>query len=1124
MHFYVMRQLCLLLGRARYAYLFQTSFFMKLSGLTLGLMFASICCLQARHVHSQSLAETKVTLRLEGATLKAAFTAIESQSVFRFMYNSDQINGQLPVTYTANQKTLQLVLNDILGRNKYRYQLKDNFILVTADAAPGSRTTEPVSTVQQLVTITGKVKDENEQPVPGVTVLLKGSTTATITDEKGTYTLRVPDAKGTLVFSMIGFTTQEIPVDNKLVIDVQLKGASSSLNEVIVVGMNNKQSKRSVTGAIATIQTKELKQSPVANLSNALAGRLPGLITVQTTGEPGQDAASLYIRGIGTYGNSSPLVVIDGLPRSAANFSQLDANEIESVTILKDASSSALYGIQGANGVIVVTTRRGNANQKPSISFTVQQAVQQPIRLPKMMETYDQALYYNEFDANSNLQPRFSPEALEVIKEGSNPYAYPNVNWFKTILKDYSSQSQYNLNISGGSNAIRYFVSGSFINQGTLLQHQDQFFDNYGVKSKFGRYNFRSNVDMDVTSMLKVQVDLAGRLEERTGPGPGFSYIFEDIAGRSQMAQPVFNPDGTLGAGSATELPYRQNPYGMITKSGYYSNYTNVMYGTLSARHTLDFITPGLSAQLFFSFENNNNRSTSRSQNFDSYWYRGLDEDGDPIYQPHTVASRLSTSGSSNIERYNYLDFRINYTRNWGKSAVTAQVLGNRTLRAINDELPFAYQGVSGRATYAYNQRYFAEVNIGYNGSENFAKGRRYGIFPAFSAGWVLSEENFLKGTDWLKYLKLRGSHGIAGNDKSFTNARWVFITDYAPGGGYQFGVSPSGVGGYNENKVGNMYVTWERAAKSNIGIDVSLFRNEAIQFTFDIFRERRTNILTSPGDVPGFVAITNMAPRNSGVVNNQGFETELRFNKLIGKVRVFTNVQLTYARNKVLENDQPRPAFPYQDLKGYEVGYQLGYKALGLFQSEDEIKNSAKQNFSSKLIPGDVKYLDVNNDGVINAFDRVPIQIQNIPRYMGGLSLGASYKGLDISMLLNGALGGTSSFWHYSGSLLQLQRWTPENTNTRIPVAHRSDNNGILSDLLVQKTDYLKLRNAEIGYEFPAKILAPVRVKYLRIYVNGQNLAVWDKLLLKDRDPETAASLTYPLQRIMNVGASLRF
>ena len=758
--------------------------------------------------------------------------------------------------------------------------------------------------LQESIKITGVVKDNKGEPIIGANIVeLNKKGNGTITDIDGKFTLSV-SKNAEISISFIGFDEKKIKIGQQTSFDIILEESSQFLDEVVVVGMNNRQTRRSVTGAISTIQTKELKQSPVANLSNALAGKLPGLITVQTSGQPGEDASSLFIRGVGTYGTSNPLVVIDGLPRSQTDFNQLDANEIESVTILKDASSSSLYGIQGANGVIVVTTKRGVDREKPLISFTVQQAVQQPIRLPETMSSYEQALYYRDMDMNDGQTERYTPEVLDIIKNGSDPYLYPNVNWFDEILKKNSMQSQYNINISGSAlGKLRYFISGSYVNQGTLLKHQDIFEKNYGVKSKFDRYNFRSNVDLDATSMLNIRIDLAGRLETRVGPGSDFSNVFSVITTRSPSSQPVFNPDGTLGAGSALEIPFQQNPYGIVTQSGYYTRHTNVMSGTLSAKHKLDFITKGLSAQVYFSFESNNYQHTTRLQSFDSFWYKGKDATGEAIYQPHSVKSRLSTTDSRWVERYTYLDVRLNYDRTFAeKHQISAQLLGNRTLRSQNAELPYAYQGISSRIAYNFDTRYYLEANIGYNGSENFPPKKRYGFFPSFSAGWVLSDEKFISLPSWIQLIKLRGSYGTVGNDK-IGGQRWLYITEFTPGGTamgtYQFGVSPQSVAGYNESRVGNKFVTWEKSAKGNVGFDLSLFKDNAVQFTFDYFWEKRNNILTTPGDVPDYVGITNVAPRNSGKVENKGIEAELRFNKRINKdLSIFANLQMTYARN----------------------------------------------------------------------------------------------------------------------------------------------------------------------------------------------------------------------------------
>ena len=494
--------------------------------------------------------------------------------------------------------------------------------------------------------ITGIVQDVNGEPIIGASVIQDKTSNGVITDVDGSFSLNVPEG-AKVVVACLGYRDYVFTVSKQSTYQVVLEDSAEFLDEVVVVGMNNRQTKRSITGAVSTIQTKELIQSPVANISNALAGKLPGLITVQSSGEPGADAASLYIRGLGTYGSSAPLVVIDGLPRNKADFDMLDPNEIESITILKDASSSSLYGIQGANGVVVVSTRRGGGNAKPKISFTVQQALQQPIRLPETMSSYQQALYQRATDFNDGQPMRYTDDVLEIIKTGSDPYQYPNTNWFDVVLKDHSWQQQYNINISGSAgkdNRVNYFISGSYINQGTLLNHEEVFHNNYGVNSKYDRYNFRSNLDVQATKRLNIRIDLAGRLETRVGPSESFPYVFQVITTRKPSSQAIYNPDGTLAAGSALEIPYQNNPYGVITQSGYYTNQSNVMYGTVSAKYDLDFITDGLTVQAYFSFENTNNLNRIWRQSFEQFWYRGPDKDGNPFYQDYTTKGPIHTS------------------------------------------------------------------------------------------------------------------------------------------------------------------------------------------------------------------------------------------------------------------------------------------------------------------------------------------------------------------------------------------------------------------------------------------------------------------------------------------------
>lgn len=1066
---------------------------------------------------------SQISIRAKGQPLAEVMVKVQEQSGLPFILKGKE-QAETKINIDLGNASLKAVMDAIVKDQPFDWSIQDHTIVIKHREQP-----MPVGTGRPASqpSASGRVTNVNGEALEGVTVTVVGTARSTATDEQGRYTIQAAVGE-TLRFTLVGFAEANRQLGSLVNIDVTMEEDLSELDEVVVVGMNLTQTKRAITGSMATIQTKELKQSPVANLNNALAGRLPGLITVQTSGQPGDDAANIYIRGIATYGSSSPLVVVDGLPRRTG-FSHIDPNEVESISILKDASSSALYGIQGANGVVVVTTKRGRANQEPVIDFTYQTAVQQTTRLPTLANTYEAALYTNDKDRNSGVTPRFTDEVIEIIRSGAEPYLYPDVNWFDELLAKSTFQNHYNLNISGSTNRVRYFVSGSHINQNSMLKYDEEFYDNYRKKSGFSRYNFRSNIDIEATRNLQIQVDLAGRLEGRIRPATGFENIFSTLGSLGSYAMPMFNPDGSLGATSNfVGDPFFKNPYGLITQSGYYESSLNTMYGTVSARHKLDFVTKGLSAQLFFSFENENNNHTRRERTFDAFWYRGLDNEGNPIYQQTQIESTLSTSGTNNIEKSSYLDARLIYETSWNDvHNFGAQVLANRTLRLFNYDLPYAYQGISGRVTYNYASKLFAEANIGYNGSENFPPDSRYGFFPSVSAGWILSDEEFMSAFENINFLKLRGSFGEVGNDK-IGGQRWLYLTDYVGGGGYEFGVSPGWRGGFNESRIGNPFVTWERSRKANIGFELSLFKSQLLQLTFDVFREKRTNILTDPGTVADYLGLgTSLSALNRGIVRNQGLDGELRFNKRwTSGFGLFANFQLTYARNKILENDQPTPAFDYQDLRGHEVGYVLGYKSAGLFQSQEEITSSAVQPFDNKVIPGDIRYVDINDDGVINEFDRVPIQNQNVPRYVGGFSFGASYKGLDVSFLLNGAQGGTSTHFVRENTSMITQLWTEENKATaKFPGAKVSSNNTLLSDFFTYKTDYLKLRNAEIGYMVSGNWIKAIRVNYLRFFVNGQNLAVWDKLSIKDRDPEVNGDgFSYPIQRIVNFGLNVRF
>ena len=975
-----------------------------------------------------------------------------------------------------------------------------------------------VQLIHQQQTIKGIVVDASGEPVIGANVVVEGTTMGTITDFEGTFSISVPK-NGKIKISFIGYKDQVLTPQSGKNLRVVLEDDSQMLGEVQVVAYGA-QKKVSITGAISSMKGEDLLKTPAASMSNVLSGQITGISSVQYSGEPGADEADLYVRGIATWNNAKPLIQVDGVERE---FSQIDPNEVESITVLKDASATAVFGVRGANGVILITTKRG-AEGKAKISFSTSAGVNLRTKQLEFANSYQYASYYNDLQVNDGGVPTFTEEQLIKFRDHTDPILYPDINWIDYCMNKAAFQSQHNVNISGGTDRMRYFVSaGMFTQDGMFKQLAAS--DNFNFNYK--RYNYRANLDFDATKTTLISVNIGGRIETKRTPesGEDQNQLFRKLYWAVPFAGAGI-VDGKRVVSNADYLPFTgSDGLNSYYGKGFRSTTTNVLNVDLVLDQKLDFITKGLSAQVYFSFESNNYQHTTRLQSFDSFWYKGKDATGEAIYQPHSVKSRLSTTDSRWVERYTYLDVRLNYDRTFAeKHQISAQLLGNRTLRSQNAELPYAYQGISSRIAYNFDTRYYLEANIGYNGSENFPPKKRYGFFPSFSAGWVLSDEKFISLPSWIQLIKLRGSYGTVGNDK-IGGQRWLYITEFTPGGTamgtYQFGVSPQSVAGYNESRVGNKFVTWEKSAKGNVGFDLSLFKDNAVQFTFDYFWEKRNNILTTPGDVPDYVGITNVAPRNSGKVENKGIEAELRFNKRINKdLSIFANLQMTYARNKVLENDEPIPAFDYQDLRGYEIGYVLGYKSAGLFQDEEDIRNSPTQSFGT-VVPGDIKYVDTNKDGVIDAFDRVPIKVNNVPRSMSGLSLGVTYKNFDFSMLMNASTGGTAYLYTYPSSKINLERWTAENKNARIPAAHSTTNNTVVTDHFVQNTDYIKLRNVEIGYTLPKKFLSSLRISTARIYLNGQNLAVWDKMWLKDRDPESAggAALAYPLQRVFNIG-----
>lgn len=1084
---------------------------MKLTVLLLFSLVFQVC--------ASGYAQNKITLAERNTSLEAVLDKISQQSGLDIFYNASRIKKINNISINVKEASLASVLDKCFTGLPLTYTIEASTIVIR------DRNELKYSTFnRQFADVRGRVVDEAGQGLPGATIKVKGSSTAVVSGDNGEFVLKNVQDGAILQVSFVSYQTQEIKANLKAEMLIQLIAEAGSLNEVVVSGFGQTQKKVSVTAAISTVQTRELKQSPVSNLSNALAGRLPGLTTIQSSGTPGSDGSTIYIRGIGTYGASrSPLIVIDGLPRGDANFGDIDVNEVASISILKDAAATSLYGIQGANGVILVTTKRGKIG-KTNIQFNGQYGLQTPQRLPERFSSLQKALLDNQGSINDGSNPIWTDKEIELFRSKADPYTYPDVNWYDVIFEPNTPQQQYNANMSGGNSSVKYFVSLGYLNQGTLFKGAND--NKYSITQKYDRYNFRSNIDITATDMMNVRLDLASRIEQRTGPGPGYGTVFSWVNLMQNYTTPVFNPNGTYGAGRIT-APDVWNPLGAIKESGYYDNFWNSTNGTIEINHKLDFITKGLNAKGLYTFENYGAINYEQRQNFTAFRYRKDPVSGVETYTPFTQQTSLTKGSGTSATRYYYYNLQLNYDRSFGKHTFSGLALFNRNYTSVTGDLPRAYEGFVGRVAYNYDARYFAEFNMGYNGSENFPKGKRYGFFPAVSAGWVISGESWYD-IKTMNYLKLRGSFGYVGND-NIGGSRWLFISDYSRGGGFDFGTTPTTAGGYNVNRTGNPNITWEKAQKSNIGLETGFFNN-ALKLDVDVFRENRTNILTTPQTIPTYLGIAGLSAINVGKVLNQGFEASLNFNTNVNKVNIFGYINWTYNKNKILARDEPNLAYPYQALTGLPVGYQLGYIAEGLFKDQAEIDASPKQSFAGRVIPGDIRYRDMNGDRIINENDRVAIQVSNFPNNTFGASLGASWKGIDLSILMQGALSGKTNV-PYLGPARLDDVWTPATASAATyPTVHYSlaggQNNSQLSTFFIYSSDYIKLKNIELGYTFPARTLAKIKVSSLRIFANGLNLATWDKLPYKDYDPEQTANGTalYPTMKVYNVGVSMNF
>ena len=1055
--------------------------------------------------------------------------------------------------------------------------------------AQTGRTAKVQATQNHKITVSGTVLDKTtNDPLIGVSVVVKGVANAgTITDMDGKFTLKLPYAEAPLVFSYLGYQPQEIVPGAKKELTVLLQEDTKALQEVVVVGYT-KQRKETMIGSVATITTKDLTQSPTANINNALAGRLPGLIVNQYAGgEPGVDQSELFIRGKATYGNQSAIVIVDGIER---DMSYLAPDEIETFTILKDASATAAYGIRGANGVIVITTKRGKAAEKATVNLKASIGINQPIGFPEYLGSADYATLYNEARLNdakmtgadiSSLN-LFSQQAIDNFRrakgDNSDGLGY-DWDYYDFAFKP-GLQEDVSLSIRGGTDKVRYYVLANYFSQGGNYKYSNA--GEYDSQTKFTRYNFRSNIDININRYLSTRLDLGARITDRNAPGttagrlmticatqpPYLPILVEENAHPQNEEYIQQNPRGMLYGDNI----YRYNLLGELSRTGYLNEKNTYLNGSFAMNLDMEFLTKGLKAEVMFSYDASEGRWINRKldtykdgyreypkyatfmpiEGSDAYMagghYTGAYKTGNKYDIDQTIGNGFSHNAS---DGRTYIQARLDYNRLFSnRHEVTAMLLANRGNRTVNNELAYHSQGITGRFAYYYNQKYLMEFNFGYNGSENFAPGKRYGFFPAGSIGWVVSEEEFMKKASWIDFLKVRASYGLVGSDN--VSSRFPYLAFYGGGSGYDFGNNfGTNVGGTSEGNLANANLTWEKARKLNVGIDFTTL-NQRLALTIDAFYEYRFDIITDMNSdgIMGYPDIVgkDAALQNLGEVSNRGVDIELSWNDKIGKdFRYYIRPNLTFSHNRLEYKAEVARKNSWRKETGKRLYENFVYVFDHFVADQEEADRLNKIGYQpwGQLIPGDVVYKDLDRNGVIDDEDRTAMGNPRSPELMFGIPFGFQYKNFDFSVLLQGAtkssilLNGAAVFdfpqfeQDKIGRVkkMHLDRWTPETAATaKYPALHygtHDNNKNGNSSLFLYDASYLRLKNVEIGYNVSPKLLRKFHVQQARIYVQGLNLLTFDKLGDVDIDPETKSgdgASWYPIQKVFNFGIDITF
>ncbi len=1027
------------------------------------------------------------------------------------------------------------------------------------------------------VTVKGVVKDDLGEVLIGATIQeVDNPKSGTITDIDGKFTINLKSAKSKVKVSYIGYATQTLVGSNNMTVILASDGNMLQEVEIVQQGFGTK-SRISNVASISQVNGLTLRQSPTASVQNALAGRLPGLFQLQGSGQPGKDAADIFIRGISTYANVStaPLVLIDDVESDVATLSQLSPNDIQDVSVLKDAGSTAIFGLKGANGVILVTTRRG-VEGKPKITFRADVGMQQPTYKNTFLGSYEslkliKELHQNDENATALTDPIYNAEALEHYRTGDSPYLYPDVDWYDLMYKKSSIIQQYNVDIQGGTEKVKYFVAIGYTDQGGLLKEiskSEDFNNDYYLK----RYNVRSNFDIQITKDFLFRINANAILSEVNEPylpapneAGSFSVFFRLLGGRyTPWRYPAYNPDGSFGMYSGSSM----NPLVLMSQGGYDREWKNNVNGNITLEHKLDFITKGLKVRGVMALTNRWGTTRTLHRGEDDYlaFYHDVEKD---IYKPvnqDVYVLRPMAVGESSSKPYVQINtrFDLSYNRRFGAHNVGALLLGNWYSNRSGADTPSNSISYSGRVNYDYNSRYLVEFSGSYNGSDRFVASNRYDFFPSVSLGWNLAEEPYAK--DWFEsvhvdLLKLRGSYGSAGAD-AVVGGQYTYLETYKKEMDYPFGevTSTPKIPAYFLSLIANDKVKWETEKKLNVGIDLRMF-NSRLSTTFEYFYNRRQDILSRPGSIPLYAGYSDgvLPYMNIGKTENKGWDAEMTWRDKIGKdASYFVRGIVSHAKNKIIEMGEAPSPYTLSMETGRAIGTIFGYVSEGFFNSQEEIDNAPADQLR-KVKPGDIRYKDISGpqgvaDGIISEYDKVAIGNRR-PDFNYGLTIGFSYKSFDISTLFQGASGASLNIeevLRIGGTdgrprPIHLGRWTQYdeknnlvtdpaqlidmNKNATFPILSlKNGQSSAMSTYWLHSANYLRWKNIEVGYQIPQVWINKLGVNSIRLYGSAQNILTWSSLGDYQVDPESSNTGarnpldTYPQQRVYNLGCQIVF